>query len=112
MWAVVKREVDQAFIARSRGKVLLDLGCGPLELRSVAASVQAARTIGVDMLPANQPDLVATVDRLGLCSESDEGRLPQRGQEAGRWQLGYCQTALEVHHTRVSQYAISTECAR
>ena len=70
LWEAGTREVGQAFIARGHGKVLLDLGCGPPDRRSVAAAVRAARTIGVDMLPANQPDLVAAVDRLGLRSES------------------------------------------
>lgn len=70
LWAAGAREVGREFSARSHGKILLDLGCGPLNRRSVATSVQAAHTIGVDMLPDNQPDIVATVDRLGLRSES------------------------------------------
>lgn len=70
LWAAGTRDVGREFNARSRGTVLLDLGCGPRDRRSVALSSEAARYVGVDMLTENQPDLVATVDRLGLRSES------------------------------------------
>lgn len=69
-WVAGAREMVHEFIARSHGKVLLDLGCGPLDRRSVAKTIQAARYVSVDVLPENQPDFVAAVDRLGLRSES------------------------------------------
>ncbi len=70
LWAAGARDMGRAFNLYSQGKVLLDLGCGPRDRRSATAGIQAARYIGVDMLSSNQPDLVATVDRLGLRSES------------------------------------------
>lgn len=70
LWATGTRDVDRDFTARSQGKVLLDVGCGPLDRRSMAASIQVARYIGVDRLPTNRPDFVAAADRLGLRAES------------------------------------------
>ncbi len=69
-WGAGSRDIWREFFARSHGKVLLDLGCGPIDRRGAVAGIQWAQYIGLDMLPETRPDMVASVDRLGLCAES------------------------------------------
>jgi len=69
-WAGVAAQVDAAFSARSRGKILLDLGCGPRGARQAVQDIHFARYVGIDYLASVQPDVVGAVDRLCLRESS------------------------------------------
>ena len=72
-WAGAAHNVDSEFVARNRGKVLLDLGCGPPEMRIAARDVGAMQYVGIDFMMENQPSAVASIDRLCLGDESVDG---------------------------------------
>jgi len=72
-WAGSAHNVDREFVARNKGKVLLDLGCGPPETRVAARDVGAVQYVGIDFLIESRPDAVASIDRLCLRDESVDG---------------------------------------
>jgi predicted SAM-dependent methyltransferase len=69
-WAVGTRDVSREFAARSQGKVVLDLGCGPTDRRDAVAGISWAQYIGLDFDLVNLPDLTASANRLCLRDES------------------------------------------
>jgi len=72
-WSGAAHNVDREFVARCRGKVLLDLGCGPPEAREAARAVGTSQYIGLDFLIGNRPDAVVSIDQLCLRNESVDG---------------------------------------
>ena len=70
LWSASAPHIDQRFFACSKGKVLLDLGCGWPEARGSVRSIEYAQYVGVDFLVENRPDVVAGIDRLCLRDES------------------------------------------
>lgn len=70
LWAAGTREIDREFSARTKGKVLLDLGCGPPEARGAVRELGYSRYVGVDLMVDTRPDVVALIDRLCLRDNS------------------------------------------
>ncbi len=69
-WSGAAVHVDTEFSRRTKGKILLDLGCGSPEARSAAHDVDHGRYIGLDFLLENHPNIVAPVDHLCLQDNS------------------------------------------
>lgn len=70
LWSAGTRDIDREFSARTKGKVLLDLGCGPPEARGAVRDIGCSQYVGVDFLTDARPDAVTSLDRLCLRGDS------------------------------------------
>jgi predicted SAM-dependent methyltransferase len=70
LWATGTRDIDREFSARAKGKILLDLGCGPPKARTAARDIEYSQYVGVDLLVDAQPDVVTGIDCLSLRDNS------------------------------------------
>lgn len=69
-WAAGTRDIDREFSARTKGRVLLDLGCGPPETRIAVRDIECSQYVGIDFLVDARPDVAASLDHLCLCDNS------------------------------------------
>jgi len=70
LWSAATLEIDREFSARAKGKILLDLGCGPPKARTAARDIEYSQYVGVDLLVDARPDVVTGIDCLSLRDNS------------------------------------------
>ena len=70
LWSAGTRDIDREFSARTKGKVLLDLGCGPPEARRAVREIECSQYVGVDFLLDTRPDVVTIINCLCLRDSS------------------------------------------
>lgn len=69
-WSGAAAYVDAEFSRRTKGKILLDLGCGPRGARRAVQDIPFSKYVGVDYAVDVQPDVVSGLDRLSLLDNS------------------------------------------
>lgn len=70
LWSGATRDIDREFSVRAKGKLLLDLGCGPPGARRAARDIEYSKYVGADLLVEAQPDIVTGTDCLCLRDNS------------------------------------------
>jgi len=71
LWAISSPQVDNLFRAKSKGNILLDLGCGPITSREPRERFYRPWWyLGVDFDVGNAPDVAADVARLPFADDS------------------------------------------